>query len=322
MEGDISYIGDEALNEEASNLIDSMLQDGETLVAVAGFDFETKVIAITDQRLIIASGNDGLVLNLRNDDIHTIGRDGRTLVIRTQSGVEHRHRFRKNDTVQELVEIARRERQSYDSQTAGEAPDTENQSAQEERRENGNALPIAERVRFWEEQDRINQELIPRVVRQHELLTKHFSDHEMLPIVAASAAKEAVEQAQHETLRQLEEARARNGELARQLEESKALADRQGQELQEAKAERERLSKDLEEAKSERERLSQELEVVREDREKLAREVEGARTEREEQKSQHEEELSDLKGASRTLKVFAYGACAAAAAAIVIAVIL
>ena len=29
---------------------------------------------------------------------------------------------------------------------------------------------IAEKVRFWEEQDRINQELIPRVLRQHELL--------------------------------------------------------------------------------------------------------------------------------------------------------
>ena len=27
-------------------------------------------------------------------------------------------------------------------------------------------VPIGERVRFWEEQDRINQELIPRVIRQ------------------------------------------------------------------------------------------------------------------------------------------------------------
>ena len=37
---------------------------------------------------------------------------------------------------------------------------------------------IAEKVRFWEEQDRINQELIPRVLKQHELLTAHIASHE------------------------------------------------------------------------------------------------------------------------------------------------
>ena len=42
----------------------------------------------------------------------------------------------------------------------------------------------------------------------------------MLPVVAAAAAREAVEQAQGETLRQLEEARALNQELANQLEQA------------------------------------------------------------------------------------------------------
>ena len=37
------------------------------------------------------------------------------------------------------------------------------------------STPIADRVRFWEEQDKINQELIPRVIRQHELLTAHIA---------------------------------------------------------------------------------------------------------------------------------------------------
>ena len=32
---------------------------------------------------------------------------------------------------------------------------------------------IADKVRFWEEQDRINKELIPRVLKQHELLAAH-----------------------------------------------------------------------------------------------------------------------------------------------------
>ena len=39
---------------------------------------------------------------------------------------------------------------------------------------------IAERVRFWEEQDRINEVLIPKVIRQHELLTNYIQEHEDL----------------------------------------------------------------------------------------------------------------------------------------------
>ena len=50
----------------------------------------------------------------------------------------------------------------------------------------------------------------------------------MLPIVAASAAREAVEQAQGETLRQLEEVGALNRELANQLKQ--AAKDREEQE--------------------------------------------------------------------------------------------
>ena len=37
---------------------------------------------------------------------------------------------------------------------------------------------IGEKVRFWEEQDRINQELIPRVLKQHELLSAHVENHD------------------------------------------------------------------------------------------------------------------------------------------------
>ncbi len=39
------------------------------------------------------------------------------------------------------------------------------------------APKIADKVRFWEEQDRINRELIPRVLKQHELLTAHVERH-------------------------------------------------------------------------------------------------------------------------------------------------
>ena len=228
METDIAHIGDEDLNEEATDLINRLFQDDEIPVAVAGFDYKTKVIAITDQRIIIASGNDGLVLNLMHNDIHLMSRDGRTLVIMTRDGDEHRHRFGKDETVQELVETGRRELRPEGSLAAGSGPSAESQTAQEKRAER-KTPPIAERIKFWEEQDRINQELIPRVIRQHELLTEHISDHEMLPIVAAAAAREAVERAQGETLRQLEEACGLNQVLANQLEQ--AGKDRENQRI-------------------------------------------------------------------------------------------
>ena len=60
---------------------------------------------------------------------------------------------------------------------------------------------IADRVRFWEEQDKINQELIPRVIRQHELLTAHISDHENLPLIAGNAISEALAGAREEQQR-------------------------------------------------------------------------------------------------------------------------
>ena len=60
------------------------------------------------------------------------------------------------------------------------------------------STPIADRVRFWEEQDKINQELIPRVIRQHELLTAHIADHENLPLIAGNAISEALAHAREE----------------------------------------------------------------------------------------------------------------------------
>ena len=37
---------------------------------------------------------------------------------------------------------------------------------------------ISEKVKFWEEQDRINTALIPRVLKQHELFTSHIEGHQ------------------------------------------------------------------------------------------------------------------------------------------------
>ena len=58
-------------------------------------------------------------------------------------------------------------------------------------------VKIAEKVRFWEEQDRINQELIPRVIRQNELLTQHIAEHDNLQQIFSDTIQKALaEQAQ------------------------------------------------------------------------------------------------------------------------------
>ena len=65
---------------------------------------------------------------------------------------------------------------------------------------------IADKVHFWEEQDKINQQLIPRVIRQNELLAKHIAEHDNLPEVAASAISRALAEAGEEQRRQYEAA--------------------------------------------------------------------------------------------------------------------
>ncbi len=106
---------------------------------------------------------------------------------------------------------------------------------------------IAERVKFWEEEDRINQELIPRVIRQHELLTSHIADHENLPLIAGNAISEALAEAREEQSQQLAAARAEREEQGRQQEAELAAVRterveqnrRHEAELAAAKAERE-----------------------------------------------------------------------------------
>lgn len=87
---------------------------------------------------------------------------------------------------------------------------------------------ISERVRFWEEQDRINQELIPRVIHQSELLAGHIAEHENLPLVAANAIREVLREVREEQQRHYESAlEATVADLGRAYDEAlkKAMAE-------------------------------------------------------------------------------------------------
>ena len=83
---------------------------------------------------------------------------------------------------------------------------------------------IGEKVRFWEEQDRINQELIPRVIKQHELFTAHVQGHEDVQVRMAAmdarisdAVGEAVKQAVAASDKQI---KALEEQVAETVEES------------------------------------------------------------------------------------------------------
>ncbi len=223
MEGHAVYVGDEDLNEEAIDHIRNIIEESENTVAAAGFDFEAKVIAITDQRVLIADEFEGLVLDISHDDIYSASAEGRTLAIRDSNGKLYRHRFGSEQTVHELIALVSQAGDiTEDTGSTGESSEHElvHETGWAARGEKlDESVPIADRVRFWEEQDRINQELIPRVIRQHELLAAHIADHENLPLVAGNAISEALADARQEQRQLYETAlEAARQELQRQYD--------------------------------------------------------------------------------------------------------
>ena len=83
--------GDENLNEKAVAYVDRILREDETLVAVSGFDFDTKVLVISDQRILVTGEEDDvgmLVLSVNHDDISLMTRDGRLLIIKIKKAEE------------------------------------------------------------------------------------------------------------------------------------------------------------------------------------------------------------------------------------------
>ena len=152
-------------------------------------------------------------------------------------------------------------------------------------------VSIADKVRFWEEQDKINQELIPRVIRQYELLTGHIADHENLPLVAANAISEALAEARREQQERYEAA----------LAEVRAESDEQRRQHQ----------AQLEAAKAEREEQARQHQA----------ELEAATAEREAQARQHSNEVAALQEQVRKAKTLLIGVASVAAVVSVAALV-
>ena len=335
-------VGDEEINGDAISTINLLLRGKERAIALSGFDFGTKVIAVTDQRVLIADENDGIVLNLRHDNISVMRRDGRTLIIRAKDGEEHHHRFGKDQTVQELVEIAWRQIATGKRSTTGASQTNRpsatggNRQTAQAQPENGRQIHIGERVKFWEEQDRINQELIPRVIQQSEVLTGHIKNHENLQATAVKMVRETVEESEsrinqqlqaaqeerqlaEENLRQASEERQAAEAIIQQVSEERQAAEKQ---LREVGEEHQRAQEQLRQTAEERQAQTAQWELIAEERQKHQKELEAAASEREEMKSQHAGEVVALKNHGRRMTVIAGAAVTLAGAAIILAVLL
>lgn len=126
---------------------------------------------------------------------------------------------------------------------------------------NNAGTSIAERVRFWQEQDQINQTLIPRVIRQHELLTGHIEEHENLPQMVARAVAAATGKALAEQKTQYEAA------LATQQEQYQAALSAQQEESEAARTQQEqsyetKLAQAITQAKKDLEQRAQRMKLI------------------------------------------------------------
>ncbi len=197
-------IGDEDSNTVGLAAIHDFIGNtGDRILHHTTFNFGATVMALTLQGIILADtdetdddDNPSVTVatygELRRVD--STGHD-REFKLVFDEGVEVTYRMGNAKTISQLKRLIRTYRSGFltlgdpglwtadDYGEVDDAPDIETPG-------------IAERVRFWEEQDRINQALIPRVIRQNELLTKHIAEHDDLPqlvgrVVADALAEQA-----------------------------------------------------------------------------------------------------------------------------------
>lgn len=179
-----TWLNKQAPDAAAYQNILRYLRAGESIDYYLAFDFDgRKVMALTSDRVLVADRDgSGVSWEYRNIAGLPAPSHDRAVVIQDADGDETTYRV--GDAA-----IAARVREEIRSRVSryGRTRPTASHPA-----DPGGDAGIAERVRFWEEQDKINQELIPRVIRQHELLTQHIGEHDNLPVVVSQAVAQAL----------------------------------------------------------------------------------------------------------------------------------
>lgn len=211
-------IGDEDTNRDGlAVILDLISNTDDRILHHTTFDFGAKVMALTLQGIILADtdetddGGNPSVVGLTYGELSRVADTDhdREIKLVLGDGVDLTYRMGNAQTISQLKSLIRTYRSQFlslgdpelwtadddDYNEADDDPDIE-------------APGIAERVRFWEEQDRINQALIPRVIRQNELLTKHIAEHDDLPQLVGKVVADALAEQAKQYDAALEEATA------------------------------------------------------------------------------------------------------------------
>ncbi len=210
-------MGNEGTNEEGLSAILAFVDGtGDRVLHHTTFDFGFKVLALTLQGIVLADQEDSgggdapSIMASSYGDLREVSATGHDREIRLvfQDGGDVTWRMGDAPTVSLLRGIIRLYQRQFlengdphlwEMADEEEYLDGNFPSGDGLRREDGDGqMSIAERVRFWQEQDRINQVLIPRVIRQSELLTSHIAEHDDLPRLLGGVISDALaEQAAH-----------------------------------------------------------------------------------------------------------------------------
>ena len=209
-----TLLSKQAPNAEAYQNIVQHLRAGESVDYYLAFDFGgRKVMALTSDRVMVADRDgSGVFWEYRNIASLPSPSHDRAVVIQDTDGDETTYRVGDADVAARVREELRSRVSPY-----GRTRPTTSQPNRD-----GDA-GIADRVRFWEEQDKINQELIPRVIRQHELLTQHIGEHDNLPAVVSQAVALALAETRADLERRYSAVAAETkAEVAKQAQADKA----------------------------------------------------------------------------------------------------
>ena len=202
-------MGDEDINVSGLAAIRRFAETtGDRILHHTTFDHGRKVLALTLQGIVLSENADperstsGLWARPYNElrRVDDTGHD-REIRLLFHDANNVTWRMGSAPTVAKLKDIIQRYRRQFLQNgnphlwsTAQDTATEHASSSQVEPQETGgqDPPPIAERVRFWEEQDRINQALIPRVIRQNELLAKHIAEHDDLPQLIGRVISDAL----------------------------------------------------------------------------------------------------------------------------------
>ena len=186
-----AYLGERTVTNNALSSIGRHIRDRESARGIADCEDDQRFLVATDQRaLCVTKGTLEFQCSYKGITHLDISTNWfiRGISIETKTASIHCPIGSK-----EVVEKMGRIIQS----NLGSTSDSQNQASQEAALTE-EQTQIAEKVRFWEEQDAINKALIPRVIRQNELLTGHIAEHDNLPLVVARAVQQATDRVRDE----------------------------------------------------------------------------------------------------------------------------